>query len=120
MVSRIVGPLMTVAVRYYCPRCETIVTLQRSARLADKSVTPYPLEGWSYTDIDGDYDEADGVRIICGEGATDGEGCGEAFYLNFVRFEDGREIEPAPESEWVDLAPPGPRGPRTPGGPQVD
>lgn len=109
---------MSVPVRYYCPRCETIVTLQRAPVLADKSVTPYPLEGWSYTDIDGDYSSADGIRIICGEGETDGEGCGEPFYLNFVRFEQGHEIDRVPETEHVELAPPGPRGPRTPPGPR--
>lgn len=109
---------MPYPVRYYCPRCGTIVTLQRSGYLADKSVTPYPLEGWEYTDIDGDYDDADGVRIVCGEGETDGPGCGEPYYLNFVRFEGGQAVEPVPESETVTLADPHrPRGPRTPGGP---
>ncbi len=106
---------MSVPVRYYCPRCETIVTLKRSASLADKSVTPYPLEDWSYADVGGDYDAANGVRIICGEGETDGEGCGVPYYLNFVRFEDGREVEPEPASEWVELAPDGPRSPGGPG-----
>ncbi|MDZ7731153.1 MAG: hypothetical protein U5K37_09875 [Natrialbaceae archaeon] len=94
---------MPVPVRYYCPRCETIVTLERAERLADKSVTPFPLEGWSYTELDGDYDDADGVRLVCGEGETDTTGCGEPFYLNFVRFEDGREVEPEPESDRVTL-----------------
>ena len=108
---------MPVPVRYYCPRCETIVTLERRAELADKSVTPFPLEGWAYTDVGGDYEAADGIRIVCGEGETDGEGCGEPYYLNFVRFEDGREVEPAPESERVELASEGPRRPRWPGGP---
>ncbi|MFC3958057.1 hypothetical protein [Halovivax cerinus] len=105
---------MSVPVRYYCPRCKTIVTLQRAGRLADKSVTPVPLEGWSYADIDGDYEPADGVRIVCGESQTDGEGCGEPYYLNFVRFEAGREIEPVPESERVTLASDGPRRPSSP------
>jgi len=108
---------MTVPVRYHCPRCGTIVTLERSASLADKSVTPYPLEGWTYAAVGGDYDDADGVRIVCGEGEADGDGCGEPYYLNFVRFEAGREQEPTPQGERVDLAPDGPRGPRTPGGP---
>lgn len=111
---------MTIPVRYYCPRCETVVTLQRSARLADKSVTPYPLEGWSYTAIGGDYASADGIRIVCGEGETDGEGCHEPYYLNFIRFEDGREIEPKPESEWVELALNTARLPRSPFYPQAD
>ena len=114
---------MTVPVRYYCPHCETVVTLQRSASLADKSVTPYPLTGWTYAEVDGDYESADGIRIVCGErdgesGAdADGEGCGEPYYLNFVRFEDGKEVEPRPESERVELASDRPTGPRTPRGP---
>lgn len=109
---------MPYPVRYHCPRCETLVTLQRSAYLADKSVTPYPLEDWSYIDLDGDYDAANGVRIVCGDGQTDGEGCGEPFYLNFVRFEDGREVEPAPEPERIELAHRHrPDRPRSPGGP---
>lgn len=98
---------MTVPVRYYCPECETIVTLERAARLADKSVTPYPLEGWSYVDVDEDYETADGIRIECA-------GCGEPFYLNFVRFENGQEIQPVPASRLIGLAPERPRGPRTP------
>lgn len=79
------------AVSYYCPRCETTVELQRDGYLADKSVTPYPLDGWDYVTADEDYDtpEADGVRFVCGEdGATrdpDAAGCGEPFYLSFVK-----------------------------------
>ncbi|AGB16818.1 hypothetical protein Halru_2232 [Halovivax ruber XH-70] len=92
---------MTVPVRYYCPRCETVVTLQRSASIADKSVTPAPLSGWSYTDVDGEYDAADGVRIVCGEAETDGEGCGEPYYLNFLRLANGADVEPG------DARPPG-------------
>lgn len=109
---------MPYPVRYRCPRCHTIVTLQRSGYLADQSVTPYPLEGWSYVGIEGDYDLADGVRIVCGEGETDGQGCGEPFYLNFVRFEAGQAVESDPEPEFVELAQPHrPRGPRSPDGP---
>mgnify|MGYP006297190161 CR=1 FL=1 len=144
-------------VRYYCPHCETVVTLQREGYLADKSVTPYPLEGWDYAPVGGDYAVADGIRIVCGgaesgsgglvdvsanEGVEtagegiesgdgvaaaegdacadegdaadaesdrdsasfDGPGCGEPYYLNFVRFEDGAEVEPAAESRFVTLA----------------
>jgi len=107
---------MAFPVRYYCPRCETVVTLQREGYLADKSVTPFPLEGWTYADLGGDYDAADGVRIVCGEGDTDGEGCGESYYLNFVRFEDGREVPATPERELVELAGerPGPEAPSSP------
>lgn len=90
---------MTIPVRYYCPHCETIVTVSRSATLADKSVTPYPLEGWTYASIDGPYETADGVRIRCGEGATEGDGCGRTYYLNFVKFEQGQEVEPRRATE---------------------
>lgn len=130
---------MPYPVRYRCPRCGTIVTLQREGYLADKSITPYPLEGWTYDDADAavaddaavdrfdDADggertegsrassdergESDGIRIVCGEGESDGEGCGEPFYLSFVRFEDGREVEPEPETRRVELAPDRPRWP---------
>jgi len=92
-------------VTYHCPRCEAIVELERDGYLADRSVTPYPLEGWTYVDADGDVAAEDGVRFVCGEdgrlrddGAT---GCGEPFYLSYVRYEDGEEVEPVPESEYV-------------------
>ena len=148
---------MSYPVTYYCPHCGTLVALEREGYLADKSVTPYPLEGWTYVaptepfdaDEDGESDEtvveADGVRFVCGESdgvewdphdgvrgtdvggdepyrEPDGEGvgCGEAFYLSFVRYEEGREIDPAAESEPVEInpdpRPSGPRGPTGPGG----
>jgi hypothetical protein len=112
-----------VAVRYYCPRCETVVTLPRDPYLDDKTVTPHPLEGWRYASPDDDYeaDEFDGVRFVCGEVEAledwDGEGCGEPFYLSFVRYEQGQAVEPEPVSEFVELAGEGPRGPRGPSGP---
>jgi len=60
---------MTVPVRYYCPHCETVVTLPRDPYLDDKTVTPYPLEGGTYVGPDEDYerDDVDGVRFVCGE-----------------------------------------------------
>ncbi|GGL24573.1 hypothetical protein GCM10009037_05150 [Halarchaeum grantii] len=126
-----------VAVRYYCPRCGTLAVLERDAYLSDKSVTPYPLEGWTYAAPADDYegDAFDGVRFVCGEsdceweppveGENEGDatGCGEPFYLNFVRYEDGTEVaaEGERESEYVELAegrvPRGPSGPSGPGGP---
>jgi hypothetical protein len=100
-------------VRYYCPRCEAIATLEREGYLADKCVTPHPLDGWEYVATYEDFGDADGVEIVCGgwetqrasqrrqnaprsEGTdeTDGEGCGEVYYLSFVRFENGEEVEP--------------------------
>ncbi|MGQ3328150.1 MULTISPECIES: hypothetical protein [Halorubrum] len=162
---------MSYPVTYYCPHCGTLVELAREGYLADKSVTPYPLEGWSYVDptapFDGDGEgdagsdtdaagdagsdderdddasDADGVRFVCGESDgvdwdpldgvrggdvggdepyrepnPDGVGCGEPFYLSFVRYEAGREVEPRSESELVEIDPdPRPSGPRGPSGP---
>ncbi|ELZ44730.1 hypothetical protein C463_07237 [Halorubrum californiense DSM 19288] len=163
---------MSYPVTYYCPHCGTLVALEREGYLADKSVTPYPLEGWTYVaptepfdaeeakggeredgdgegdeggggESDGDAVDADGVRFVCGESdgvewdphdgvrGTDvggdepyrepdaeGVGCGEPFYLSFVRFEAGREIDPAAAAEPVEINPdPRPSGPRGPGGP---
>ncbi|WP_232702420.1 hypothetical protein [Halobacterium wangiae] len=137
-----------VAVTYYCPRCGAVAELDRDPYMADKSVTPFPLAGWKYVSPSDDYeaDDADGVQFVCGEGdvewshppreasvgragsdatrGTDAEqdeepGCGEPFYLNFVRYEDGEEVPGEPESEYVQLAegggPSGPRGPSGPG-----
>ena len=99
-------------VRYYCPRCKAVATLDRDAYLADKSVTPTPLEGWEYAAPYEDFEDsaeqssadhssgrspredADGVEIVCGGPETESEGCGEVYYLNFVKYEDGEEVEP--------------------------
>lgn len=118
-----------VEVTYRCPHCGALADLEREGHLADKAVTPYPLEGWSYARPDEDYEEYDGIRFVCGrEGPNvafrsardgdDGTGCGEPFYLSFVRFEAGREVEPERPSEYVELAPEGPRTPRGPSGPR--
>ena len=67
-------------------------------------------------------DDADGVHLVCGESEADGlrwtgdrseaddvaeptldTPCGRDFYLSFVRFVDGSEVEPVPESEYVDI-----------------
>ncbi|GAB7009008.1 hypothetical protein [Halorubrum trueperi] len=162
---------MSYPVSYYCPHCGTLVELDRDGYLADKSVTPYPLDGWTYVAPAEPFEEAaDGVRFVCGESdgvvwdprdgvrgtdvsgtersdvdvaedttnaaaettnaaddATpdaadrDGPGCGEPFYLSFVRYEEGHEIDPRPETELVEIDPDprssGPRGPRGPQGP---
>jgi len=83
-----------VAVRYTCPRCGAVVELDRDAYLADKSVTPDPLDGWEYAPAHEPFESADGVELVCGASETRGEGCGRPFYLSFVRFEDGREVDP--------------------------
>ncbi|VTT88340.1 hypothetical protein DM2_1674 [Halorubrum sp. DM2] len=146
---------MSYPVTYYCPHCGTLVALEREGYLADKSVTPYPLEGWTYVaptepfdaeegdEGDADAIDADGVRFVCGESDgvewdphdgvrgddvggdepyrepdAEGVGCGEPFYLSFVRFDEGREIDPEAETELVEIDPdPRPSGPRGPGGP---
>ncbi|WP_435073042.1 hypothetical protein [Halorubrum sp. HHNYT27] len=149
---------MSYPVTYYCPHCGTLVELERDGYLADKAVTPYPLEGWSYVSPAEPFeerDDVDGVRFVCGEsggvrwdpldgvrgtdvsgrgadtvegdeGGEGGEsgrddpGCGEPFYLSFVRYEDGREVDPRAETELVEIdpdpRPSGPRGPRGPSG----
>jgi hypothetical protein len=143
-------------VTYYCPGCGTLVELDRDGYLADKAVTPYPLEGWTYVapaEPFEDESDVDGVRFVCGEsdgvvwdprdgvrgtdvggegsGESDGRdrgsdggddrddpGCGEPFYLSFVRYDEGREVDPRAESELVEIDPdPRPSGPRGPGGP---
>lgn len=107
-------------VRYYCPHCETIVEIERDGYLADKAVTPFPFEGWSYEPPTADFEDADGVVFQCGEDglAIDGNGCGERFYLSFVRYENGEELDPRTPTEQVHLGnestPPSPSGPRGP------
>jgi hypothetical protein len=117
-----------VAVSYYCPRCGAVAEVDRDPYLADKSVTPFPLEGWRYVGPDDDFEgqDADGVTFVCGRDDADwshppdsdaeGEpGCGEPFYLNFVRYEAGEEVSGQPESEYVrlseEMGPSGPDGP---------
>ena len=111
-------------VSYHCPRCRTVVELERDGYLADKAVTPTPFEGWEYVDPAGDVEAADGVAFTCGDEAVTreaGAGCGERFYLSFVKFADGAELDPRRPSEYVELAegrsPAGPDSPDSPGGP---
>jgi hypothetical protein len=117
-------------VSYYCPHCEAIVELERDGYLADKAVTPFPFEGWSYVSPDEpfeDREDVDGVEFTCGEDGTlkDGEeGCGQSFYLSFVKFDAGEEIDPRKPTEYVEIgddsqpsSTQGPNGPSGPGGP---
>jgi hypothetical protein len=82
-----------VTVSYHCPRCGAIAELERDAYLNDKCVTPDPLDGWEYADAYGDFEDEDGVVIVCGAAETEGEGCGEPYYLSFVKFDQGREVD---------------------------
>jgi len=132
----------TFPVSYYCPHCGAVLELDREGYLADQSVTPYPLEGWTYAAPDEAFDSADGVAFVCGESEAPGLvwtgerspaddvadpslplGCGRRFYLSFVRYEAGERVEPEPEidAESVTISDPtrpsGPRGPPGPGGP---
>jgi len=98
-----------VTVTYTCPRCGAVVELERGAYLADKCVTPDPVEGWEYVpayevdpetaataadDEDAYAAAGDGVELVCGASETRGDGCGEPFYLSFVRYDEGREVDP--------------------------
>ena len=134
---------MTFTASYYCPHCETMVELERDGYLADKAVTPFPFEGWDYAAADESFESTDGVRFVCGESeapglewrsnpwtqptdendeetaeretATRDLGCGEPFYLSFVKFEDGEEVDPRRPSEYVRLGEA--EGTKTPRGP---
>jgi hypothetical protein len=85
---------MGVSIRYTCPRCGAVATLERDASLADKCVTADPLPGWKYAPAYEDYGESEGVELVCGAAETDGEGCGRPYYLSFVKYEDGEELDP--------------------------
>lgn len=121
-------------VRYYCPRCGAIAALEREGYLADKCVTPYPLDGWEYADAYDDFEDsaerssadqssgqspredADGVKLVCGADETEGEGCGEVYYLSFVKYEEGTEVDPKDRS----FVPPTVDGPSIPGSEDSD
>jgi hypothetical protein len=115
---------VSVSVRYHCPRCGAVATVERPASMADRSVTAYPFPSWTYTEPKvvpnaADDPAVDGIRFVCGAGdgvTWDGPGCGEPFYLSFVRFEDGQRVESDPVPERVDLAGEGPPSPNGPGG----
>jgi hypothetical protein len=89
-----------VTVTYHCPRCGAVAALERDAYLADKCVTPAPLDAWEYVpayELDGETDPgevAEGVELVCGASETDGDGCGEPYYLSFVKFDAGEEVDP--------------------------
>lgn len=97
---------MTTTVSYACPQCGALTHVERRPDLADKSVTQRPQAGWEYATPDdslAEIEAADGIAFQCGDDepvttpegeATDG--CGRPFYLNFVRFSHGVELEPDP------------------------
>ncbi len=91
-----------VAVTYTCPYCGAVHELDRPPRLADRSVTTTPIDGYEYAALtDTDREAADGIALVCGVDDRVGtdrentvpEGCGRQFYLNFVAFERGQRID---------------------------
>ena len=94
-----------VTVRYTCPHCDAVVSLERAPDMADRSVTTIRQAGWTYAtpaDALETREDADGIAFVCGDqpvtdrGGNSLEGCGRPFYLNFVRFERGVELDPDP------------------------
>lgn len=88
-----------VDVSYTCPFCDTLHVLDRPAVLADQSVTGAPQSDYTYANLtDKDREEADGIRLVCGvddrvgTDRTTPDGCGRQFYLNFVRYKNGRPL----------------------------
>lgn len=94
-----------VSVTYTCPYCDVVVEIERDAYLSDKSVTREPLENYDYASTTGEYEQADGIEFVCiGRPHTETEdgtdtGCGRTFYLNYVKFEGGRERDDGPSLE---------------------
>jgi hypothetical protein len=105
-----------VEVSYHCPYCGAVTAVEREGYLHDKCVTREPLDGWEYAGTTGDFESADGIQFVClgtgdGEterseqspnGRTEGgandpnpekDGCGRTYYLSFLRYEDGQELE---------------------------
>ncbi|WP_458205349.1 hypothetical protein [Haladaptatus sp. NG-SE-30] len=72
----------------------SILPLSLGFPYLDSAVTADPLDGWKYANAYEEFEDADGVEIVCGASETDGEGCGELYYLNFVKFEGGEELDP--------------------------
>ena len=88
-----------VEVTYHCPHCGALTALDRRPRMADKSVTAEPLAGWEYAATTEAFEEADGVEIVClGDAEESDDGCGRTYYLSFVRFADGEEVDPSHRS----------------------
>jgi hypothetical protein len=94
-----------VEVTYHCPHCGALTTLDRRPRMADKSVTAEPLAGWEYAATTEAFEDADGVEMVClGDAEDDPDaGCGRTYYLSFVRFVDGEEVDPS--NRWLEDAP---------------
>jgi hypothetical protein len=99
-----------IEVTYHCPYCGALTSLKRDAYLEDKCVTREPLAGWEYASTTEDYESADGVEFVCigdvskgdsdpvdttpADADPDADGCGRTFYLSFVKFDAGQELQP--------------------------
>lgn len=85
-----------------CPTCEALTSLERDGYLANKSVTVDPLDGYTSASTTGNDENEDGVEFVCIGDADDdpNAGCGRTFYLNFVTFENGREVQS--DGRWLE------------------
>lgn len=84
-----------VTVSYTCPYCDAVVEIDRPPVLADRSVTPEPIDGYEYAaTTDEDREAADGIEFVCIGDPAEDDGCGRTFYLNFVNtaVEDGPRL----------------------------
>jgi len=103
-----------VSVTYTCPYCDAVVSIDRDPYLRDKSVTKEPQGDREYAATTGEYEDADGIEFVCigtrsvpgGRTSSDeigspdsDDGCGRTFYLNYVKYEDGREVDDGPSLE---------------------
>jgi len=104
-----------VSVTYTCPYCDAVVAIDRDPYLRDKSVTTEPQGGREYASTTGAYEDADGIEFVCigsrsvpddrtASDAVDDpddpdDGCGRTFYLNYVKYEGGRELHDGPSLE---------------------
>lgn len=106
-----------VEVSYHCPYCGAVTAVERDGYLNDKCVTREPLDGWEYAGTTADFESANGIELVClGNGDAPAEadstaadrpsqaggandpnpekdGCGRTYYLSFLRYEDGEELE---------------------------
>ena len=92
--------VVVVSVTYTCPYCDAVVSIDRDPYLRDKSVTKDPQGDREYAATTGEYEDADGIEFVCiGDPDDPDDGCGRTFYLNYVKYEDGREIDDGPSLE---------------------
>ncbi|WP_135822773.1 hypothetical protein [Halostella litorea] len=89
-----------VSVTYTCPYCDAVVAIDRDPYLRDKSVTTEPQGDREYASTTGAYEDADGIEFVCiGDPEDPDDGCGRTFYLNYVKYERGRELHEGPSLE---------------------